>query len=210
MNMAKGPPSNPKHQSPGPSDPAGPDDATRLMNLAGSGDGRAVDELIQVVYAQLRAIAQRQISQEKVGSTLQATALVHEAYLRLVGLHSIDWKSRGHFFAAAAEAMRRVLIDHARKKGAKKRGGDWSKTVSSVCDLAADDRLGEFLTFDDAIARLQVEDDRAASVIRLRFFAGLTLEQTAEALGVSRSSVDRDWAFARAWLLQDLESRRDE
>lgn len=187
--------------SPVPPDPA----TTRLIQAAGGGDARAVDELIKVVYDQLRAIAQRQISMEKPGNTLQATALVHEAYLRLLGLHSIDWKSRGHFYAAAAEAMRRVLIDHARMKGAKKRGGDWARAVANVCDLAADDRLGEFLSLDDAIAGLQNEDERAATVVRLRFYAGLTLEQTAEALGVSRSSVDRDWAFARAWLMRTLE-----
>lgn len=189
-----------------PSDVTTPDPATtRLIQAAGSGDVRAVDELIRVVYDQLRAIAQRQISMERPGNTLEATALVHEAYLRLVGLHSIDWRSRGHFYAAAAEAMRRVLIDHARAKGAKKRGGDWAKTVVNVCDLAADDRLGEFLSLDEAIESLQNEDDRAATVVRLRFYAGLTLEQTAEALSVSRSSVDRDWAFARAWLLKHLE-----
>lgn len=184
-----------------------PDPATtRLIQAAGAGDVRAVDELIKVVYDQLRAIAQRQISMERPGSTLQATALVHEAYLRLLGLHSIDWKSKGHFYAAAAEAMRRVLIDHARMKGAKKRGGDWARTVANVCDLAADERLGEFLSLDDAIADLQKEDDRAATVVRLRFYAGLTLEQTADALSVSRSSVDRDWAFARAWLMRTLEN----
>ena len=195
--------------SPGPSQAPDPT-TTRLINAAGTGDGQAVNELIRIVYDQLRAIAQRQLSMEKPGNTLQATALVHEAYLRLIGLHSIDWKSRGHFYAAAAEAMRRVLIDHARKKGAKKRGGDWGKTVANVCDLASEERLGEFLSLDDAIAKLQEADERAATVVRLRFYAGLTLEQTAEALDVSRSSVDRDWAFARAWLIRYLEAERNE
>lgn len=166
---------------------------------------RAVDELVGMVYAQLRAIAQRQLSQERPGNTLQATALVNEAYLRLVGLERIAWQSKGHFFAAAAEAMRRVLIDHARKKNAKKRGGDWARTMTSVVDLAADDRLGDFVELDEAVQKLAIEDDRAATVVRLRFLAGLSLEETAEALGVSRSSVDRDWSYARAWLLRELE-----
>ena len=148
------------------------------------------------------------MSEERRDHTLQATALVHEVYLRLVGTNEVPWQGRAHFFAAAAEAMRKILIDHARRKGAAKRGGG-VLTVSSVVDLASDENISDSLIVDDLISRLEIEDARAAQVVRLRFFAGLSLEDTANVLGVSQPTVSRKWTYARAWLAQQWESASD-
>jgi len=152
-----------------------------------------------LVYDQLRKIAQQRMSEERAGHTLQATALVHEAYLRLVGDAEVHWQGRAHFFAAAAEAMRRILIEHARSRNRAKRGGSL-RTLKSVVDLACDENISGAVIIDDLICRMETEDAQAAQVVRLRFFAGLTLEETAESLGVSVPTVARKWTFARAWL----------
>ncbi len=164
----------------------------------------APSELLGLVYDQLRAIAQQRISAEGPGHTLQATALVHEAFLRIGQGRRVPFESRAHFFATAAEAMRRILVDHARAKGAVKRGGDAPRSPLSVVDLASDPDPSEILALDQALARLEQVEPDAAAVVRLRFFAGLSGDDTAQALGVSPRQVDRVWAYARAWLAREM------
>lgn len=182
-----------------------PTDATILMNAAASGDKAAADQLLPLVYAQLRQAAQLGMAVERQGHTLSATALVHEAYLKLVGPRQVPWAGRAHFYAAAAEAMRRVLLDHAKSRHREKRGGgaDPVRVVqgfSSVADLAATQDSDEILSFDAALRRLESESPEAARVVQLRFYAGLSVEQAAHALEVSERTVNRLWLFARAWL----------
>ncbi|MEE8153339.1 MAG: ECF-type sigma factor [Phycisphaerales bacterium] len=168
------------------------------------------EKLLPLVYDQLRAVAHRAMAGERPDHTLQATALVHEAFLRLVGDREIPWTGKAHFYVAAAEAMRRILLDHAKARRRIKRGGDRSPlALTDVADLAAGDSR-EVLMFDEAFRRLEDEAPEAAAIVRLRFFAGLGVEHTAEALGVSTSTVDRRWAFARAWLFRQLGSRTQE
>ncbi len=163
-----------------------------------------VECLLPLVYDQLRAVAQRALAAERPDHTLEATALVHEAYLKLVGEREIPWASRAHFYVAAAEAMRRILLDHARARGRVKRGGGRARlTLSDITELAK--KPDEIVRFDDAFRRLEGESPDAAAIVRLRFFAGLNVAQTAEALGVSTNTVDRRWAFARAWLYTALQ-----
>jgi RNA polymerase sigma factor (TIGR02999 family) len=181
-------------------------DVTLILEKIEGGDACAADELLPVVYEQLRHIAQQHMAQERADHTLQATALVHEAYLRLVGPGRIPWKNKAHFYAAAAEAMRRILIEHARKRGRIKRGGDHRRAPVSLADLAAEHDFKEIVAVDDAIRRLEEEDANAAKVVRLRFFAGLSVSETAKALDVSLRTVARDWAYARAWLHDALGS----
>ncbi len=157
------------------------------------------------VARSLRDLAERQMRQERPGHTLQATALVHEAYLRLVGDRDVGWDGRAHFYAAAAEAIRRILIEHARRIGAKKRGGDRKREIANVADLSTDETIGEAIDIDGAIEALQQHDPRAASVAQLRFFTGLSIDETAAALNVAPSTVDREWRYARAWLLRYLQ-----
>jgi RNA polymerase sigma factor (TIGR02999 family) len=179
---------------------------TRMLNdIAHGGSDAARQDLLQCVYDQLHAIAQRRVASERPGHTLQATALVHEAYLRLIGDTPTPWRDRGHFYLAAAEAMRRILVDHARARRADKRGGDRRRLPLSVCDLANNDDPEQILALDAALLRLQEEDAGGAEVVRLRFFAGLTVEETAAALGVSERSVKREWAYARAKLYRYLD-----
>ncbi len=167
------------------------------------GSAERVESLLPLVYDQLRAVAQRALAAERPDHTLQATALVHEAYLRLVGEREVPWVNRAHFYVAAAEAMRRILLDHARARGRVKRGGGRARLgLSDVTDLAANP--DDIVRFDEAFRRLEDESPDAAAIVRLRFFAGLSVEQTAEALGVSTSTVDRRWAFARARLYESL------
>lgn len=156
--------------------------------------------LLEEVYDQLRRIARRRMSRERPDHSLQATALVHEAYLRLVGHGDPRWESRAHFYLAAARAMQRILIEHARKKNRLKRGGDRTWVAADVVDLAEAGDPEDVLALQDAIERLEREDPRAAEITRLRFYAGLTVEETAEALGLSERTVMREWSFARAWL----------
>lgn len=187
---------------------------TQLLQQASAGDDAARGQLLERVYDQLRAIARERMAYERRDHTLQATALVHEAYIRLLPSTVQEdspgaWQDRGHFYRAAAEAMRRILVDHARKRGAQKRGGERQRLPMNVCDLAADDNAVEILALDQAILRFQEEDPKAAEVMRLRFFAGLSVEQTALATGLSERTVKREWAFARAKLFRLLEESSD-
>lgn len=189
-----------------------PSNATTLALLLDRthSDEDRVAALLPLVYDQLRAVAQRALSAERPDHSLQATALVHEAYLRLVGDRTVPWSSKAHFYVAAAEAMRRILIDHARGKARVKRGGGRARlSLASVADLASGDS-SEVLGFDDAFRRLESESPEAAAVVRLRFYAGLSIDQTAEAIGVSSNTVDRRWAFARAWLYRAMADQQDE
>ena len=188
-------------------------DATILMNAAASGDRAAADRLLPMVYDQLRGAAKRHMLGEAKGHTYSATALVHEAYLKLAGPREMPWTGRAHFYAAAAEAMRRILIDHARAKATVARGGPEARraavNLSALPDPNSESDSAGFLILDEAIARLESVDRDAAAVVRLRYFAGLSIEQTAAALGVSAPSVKRTWAFARGWLKEAIEAGRD-
>lgn len=183
----------------------GDSDVTQLLVLAGGGDRRAADALLPLVYEQLRAIARQRMAGERPGNTLQATALVHEAYLRLVGEREVAWAGRAHFFATAAEAIRRILIDHARARAQVKRGGGRQRVPLNVVDLAVDADPHGILSVDEAISRLEIQDAELGRIVRLRFFAGLSERETAEVLGVSDRSVRRAWALARAWLRRELQ-----
>lgn len=183
-------------------------DLTRLLADAAAGRPNAARELLPLVYRSLRDLAERHMAGERGEHTLQATALVHEAYLRLVGASDVGWDSRAHFYGAAAEAMRRILIEHARRVGTKKRGGAWKSNrceIANVADLAHEDNVCEALEIDAAIEALKEEDARAASIIHLRFYTGLSIDETASALNVAPSTVDREWRYARAWLLRYLQ-----
>lgn len=180
------------------------DEVTRMLVAIERGDDRAADELLPRVYGELRALAQQQMSNERSDHTLQATALVHEAYLRLVGGPDLAWADRRHFFRTAAEAMRRILIEHARKRGRVKRGGDRSRIPLDALALAVGEESDNLMALDEAIRRLSEQDVRAAEVVRLRFFAGLDIDQTAAVLGVSPRTVKREWRFARVWLYSAL------
>ena len=176
---------------------------TKANQQSAAERGRSAEELLPLVYEELRALAQHRMANEQSGHTIQATALVHEVYVRLAG--PVRFVNQAHFFKVAAEAMRRVLIDHARGKGRQKRGGEGKRVAfTSVLDLAAAPDSEQIVAFDDAIRRLEEEGALAASVVRLRFYAGLSIDETAEALGISARTVDREWRFARAWLFQAL------
>lgn len=188
----------------GPPLPA-PGSVTRLLDQAAAGQPHAARELLPLVYRSLRDLAGRQMQNERPAHTLSATALVHEAYLRLVGSEDRGWESRAHFYAAAAEAMRRILIENARRVGAQKRGAGRKREIASVADLAHEDTLCDALDIDAAIEALRRDDPRAASVVHLRFYTGLSIDETAAALHVAPSTVDREWRYARAWLLRQLQ-----
>jgi len=183
---------------------------THLLSSLAAGDRQASEQLLPVVYDQLRRAAQQRMAQERTSHTLSATALVHEAYMRLVGDDDPKWDGRAHFYAAAAEAMRRILIEHARSRNRVKRGGDRQRIPLNVLDLAADQDPEQIMSLDAAIERLANEDPRLAEIVRLRFYAGLSVEQTAAALAISDRTVKRDWAFARAWLHRELESEAEQ
>jgi RNA polymerase sigma factor (TIGR02999 family) len=177
-------------------------EVTRILTAIELGDAHAAEQLLPLVYDELRRLAAQKLAQEKPGQTLQATALVHEAYLRLVGGEQTrNWDGRRHFFAAAAEAMRRILIDRARHKQSRKAGGARRRldldNIEPVLQEQNGDRL---LALDEALQQLEAEDPRKAALVKLRFFAGLTAEQAAVALGVSTSTAEKDWAYARSWL----------
>jgi RNA polymerase sigma factor (TIGR02999 family) len=179
----------------------------RLLEEAGEGSAQASAELLPLVYEELRKLAVNRMAEERQDHTLQATALVHEAYLRLVGDRNVKWASRAHFFAAAAEAMRRILIEHARAKKGPRRGGGQQKLPVDVLDLATAEDPDQIMALDEAISRLEQEDAYAAQVVRLRFYAGLSIEEVAAAMGTSSSTVKRNWSFARAFLFRTLEDR---
>jgi len=180
-------------------------EVTRLLIAWNEGDPKAVERLMPLVYAELRQIAERQFRRERVGHTLQPTAVVHEAYFKLVDQTRVTWKNRGHFFAIAAQAMRRILIDHARAREADKRGGGETQVTLDV-GIASPEPAGDFdlLALDEALVRLKALDDVQARIVELRFFGGLSIEQTAEAMEISASSVKRDFRSARAWLFREL------
>ena len=182
-----------------------------LLERAGQGDPKASDELLPIVYQELRRLAQWRMSQEPRGHTLQATALVHEAYLRLVGTGGdVAWDSRRHFIAAAAEAMRRILIERARRKSRLKRGGEFEKVsvegVDSIVTPVSDSDLAELLSLDEALTRLEAADPEAALTAKLRHLSGYSVREISELLGVSERTVVRKWSLARAWLLRELSS----
>lgn len=176
-------------------------EVTRILAALHGGDPRAADELLAAVYDELRRMARGQMRRERPGQTLQPTALVHEAYLRLVGAAPPSWESRGHFYRAAAEAMRRILIERARARARVKRGSDPVRTTLSDAALVTEPPPEELLALDLALADLEARDAQMAAVVKLRYFAGLTVEETAAALGQSPRAVNRLWAAARAWLL---------
>lgn len=179
-------------------------DVTRILGAIDQGDARAVDKLLPTIYQELRQLAAQKLSREKPGQTLQATALVHEAYLRLVGSEGQDFRGRTHFFAAAAEAMRRILIENARRKHRLKRGGDQEKVDLNEAILAVDGPSEQVIALDEALGRLAQDEPAIAELVKLRYFAGLTLEQAAELLDISRRTATRHWTFARAWLYRQI------
>ena len=181
-------------------------DVTRILSAIEQGDPSAAEHLLPLVYDELRKLAARKLAQEKPGQTLQATALVHEAYLRLVDVEQArHWNSRGHFFAAAAEAMRRILVETARRKKAQKRGGLHQRVDLEKVEFSSRSNPEAWLLLDDALGRLTEEDPGAAAVAKLRLFAGLSVEEAAAALGVARATAFRSWTYARAWLQAQLQ-----
>jgi RNA polymerase sigma factor (TIGR02999 family) len=180
-------------------------DVTHILSAIEEGEPHAAEQLLPLVYDELRKLAAAKLAQEKPGQTLEATALVHEAYLRLTrGQAGERWDSRGHFFAAAAEAMRRILVENARRKGRRKHGGSCPRVDIEVADLASPLPAEELLALDEALTRLEAKDPVRARLVRLRFYAGLTNEETAQVLGISGPTAKRYWRYARAWLHREL------
>jgi len=176
-------------------------DVTRLLDATAAGDPKAAAELLPLVYDELRQLAAARMAEERPGQTLEATALVHEAYLRLVDAEQAQhWNGRGHFFAAAAEAMRRILVEMARRKNRVKWGGGLARQDLAEIDLAAPEPADDLLALDEALGRLASVNPQATEVVRLRFYAGLPLPEVAQILGISTRTADRAWAYARAWL----------
>lgn len=180
-------------------------EVTQILNRLELGKPSASEELLPLVYDELRRLAAQRLEHERAGQTLQATALVHEVYLRLVDTeHQQNWESRRHFFGAAAEAMRRILIESARRKQTVKRGGDWVRKELLPDDLATDGTSIDLIALDEALTKLESVDPQAASLVKLRYFSGLTIPQTAELLDVSQRTAERSWTFAKAWLFREL------
>jgi RNA polymerase sigma factor (TIGR02999 family) len=180
-------------------------DVTQILSAIEQGDPNAAEQLLPLIYEELRHLAARKLSQEKAGQTLDATALVHEAYLRLVGSGTEQrWDSRGHFFAAAAEAMRRILLNRARDKKRAKRGGDRRRVDLDHLEVAEDTSDEQLIALDEALTLFAEEDPEAARLVNLRYFAGLTLKEAAAALGLAPRTAERQWAYARAWLYAHL------
>jgi RNA polymerase sigma factor (TIGR02999 family) len=176
-------------------------DVTRILSAIEQGHSGAAESLLPLVYDELRKLAAQKLAQEKPGQTLQATALVHEAYLRLVDRQTAQqWDSRGHFFAAAAEAMRRILVENARRKAGPKAGGDHQRVALGAIELPVEGPRVDLIALDEALTALEARDRRKADLVRLRFFAGLTIEQAAEALGISAATANNDWSYAKGWL----------
>lgn len=185
-------------------------DVTQILSAIAQGDPEAAEQLLPLVYEELRKLAAQRLAQEKPGQTLQATALVHEAYLRLVGAqHEQHWDSRGHFFAAAAEAMRRILLNRARDKKRAKRGGERCRVPLDQIEIALDTNEEQLIELDEALTQLAAEDPNAAQLVNLRFFAGLPLREAALSLGLSQRTAERLWAYARAWLYARLRQEDD-
>ena len=179
-------------------------DVTRLLVAWSQGDAGALDTLLPLVYSELRNMAHRYLSRERRDHTLQPTAVVHEAFLRLVKQRRVEWKNRSHFFAVAAQSMRRILVDHARARATDKRGGGQTLISLDASTAGAAPRAVDLITLDEALCQLERLDVSKAKVVEMRFFGGLTIDETAEALGASPSTVKREWAFARAFLYREL------
>ena len=179
-------------------------DVTRILNAIERGDAKATDELLPLVYEELRLLAAQKLSHEPPGQTLQATALVHEAYLRLVGDEPQRWENRGHFFAAAAEAMRRILVENARRKNREKHGGELKRLDVSALDVAVSTDDETILLVDEALEKLNAIDEVGARLIKLRFFAGIPTVEAAQILGIPERTAKRTWAYARAWLYEEM------
>jgi RNA polymerase sigma factor (TIGR02999 family) len=180
-------------------------EVTQILSAIEQGDPKAAEQLLPLVYDELRQLAARKLAQEKPGQTLQPTALVHEAYLRLVEAERAQhWNSRGHFFAAAAEAMRRILVDHARQKLSQRRGGGRQRLELEQVPLAAPEPALDVLAVHEALERFEQVDPLKARLVKLRYFAGLTIAQAADALSISGTTADRYWSYARAWLHAEL------
>ena len=179
-------------------------DVTRILNAIELGDEKATDELLPLVYEELRLLAAQKLAQEPAGQTLQATALVHEAYLRLIKGADQDWNSRGHFFKAAAEAMRRILVENARRKQRLKRGGKRERAVLDESVITTGEPDINLLALDEALAKFEVEDLEKAELVKLRYFAGLSLHQAAEMLSISVATANRHWSYARSWLFREI------
>jgi len=179
-------------------------EVTELLRELKLGDREALDKLMPVVYDELRAIAARYLSKERVGHTLQTTALVHEVYVRLVDQKKAQWADRAHFFAFAATLIRRILVDHARSRGAAKRGGERERVPLNEQTIVVEDRDVNLLALDEAMNRLAKMDERKSRVVELRYFGGLGVAETAEALAVSPATIERDWSLARAWLHREV------
>jgi RNA polymerase sigma factor (TIGR02999 family) len=180
-------------------------DVTTILQAVSRGDERAADQLLPLVYAELRRLAQSYLAAERPGHTLQATALVHEAYLRLVDQTRVEWRSRGHFFAVGAQAMRRVLVDSARARGRDRRGADWQRiSLDAAAEIAGAPGDTGVIELDEAIQRLAEIHPEKARIVELRYFGGLTAEEVAGVTGVSLSTVERSWRYARAWLYREL------
>lgn len=182
-----------------------PTEVTQILQEASAGDRSAVDRLLPVVYDELRRLAQSHLARERPDHTLQATALVHEAYLKLIDQTRVKWQNRAHFFAVAAQAIRRILIDHARAKGRRKRGGDADRvSLDEVLTLSVEQPSTDLLALDEALTRLGAHEPQKAKVVEMRFFGGLTSEETAEVLGIGTRTVERHWQYSRAWLYREL------
>ena len=179
-------------------------DVTRILNAIEQGDTQATDKLLPLVYEELRLLASQKMSQERPGHTLQATALVHEAYIRLLEGTNQNWNSRGHFFKAAAESMRRILIENARRKKSNKRGGKRKRIDLNEADLAIDNPSDYLLALDEALEKLAKKDQMKTDLVKLRYFAGLTCGQAAKMLGISQSTADEHWSYAKAWLKAEI------
>ena len=186
-------------------------DVTHILSAIEHGDATAPERLLPLVYEELRKLAAQRLAHESPGQTLQATALVHEAYLRLIGSDSPSWNSQGHFFSAAAEAMRRILIDSARRKRAEKHGGNLERIDLNGVEVAEAVPSEDVLAVDEALSRLAAEEPVKAELVKLRYFGGLSVEDAGRVLGISRATADRYWAFARVWLYSELSdnARRD-
>lgn len=181
---------------------------TLILQSIRAGNGHASEELLPLVYNELRKLAAARMAQESAGQTLQATALVHEAWLRLTNHQPQTWQSRAHFFAAAAEAMRRILVENARRKSRLKRGGDQIRLDIEGLDLEAATQDDKILLMDEALGSLEAKDPEKARIVVLKFFGGLTNQEVAESLGVAERTVERQWAYAKAWLFQEIQSTR--
>jgi RNA polymerase sigma factor (TIGR02999 family) len=177
---------------------------TALLTAWTSGDAAAFEKLSEVVYNELRRLARNQMRQERPGHTLQATALVHEAFVRIMDWKNVEWKNRAHFFAVAAQMMRRILVDHARARRNLKRGGEWKQVTLTAAEFLPLNMHADLVAVDDALRALERADPRKGRVVELRFFGGLTVEETAEVLKISSDTVLNDWRFAKSWLLRKL------